>query len=251
MKTLLKMSWVELKLFIREPITMVFTFVLPILFLMVMGEVFGNTPVTGDEGTALWRGFGSMNVYTPSYIGLVMAAIGLFSIPVHLTAYRERGVLRRLRATSISTWAIFGSQLMVSFVVTVVCSIILVALAFPIYDVMIPESMILLILAFIVGTVTFTAIGILLGALLPTSRAAQGIGLLLFFVMLMLSGAGPPTEVMSDPMIYIGKAMPLTHINWLLQDTWLGFGWNWTKFTITVAFGVGATAIAFRFFRWE
>lgn len=251
MKTLYKMSWVELKLFVREPISMVFTFVLPILFLLIMGEVFGNTPDTGDEGTIAWRGLGPMNVYTPSYIGLVMAAIGLFSIPVHLTSYREQGVLRRLRATSISIWALFGSQLIVSFVLIVVCSSILVALAFPIYDVIAPESIVLLMLAFIAGTVTFAAIGIFLGAMLPTSRAAQGIGLLLFFVMLMLSGAGPPREVMSDPMLYVGDAMPLTHLNILLQDAWLGFGWNWAKFLITLAFSAGATAIAFRFFRWE
>lgn len=251
MKTLLKLSWVELKLFIREPITMVFTFVLPILFLIIMGEVFGNTPDSGDGGTVAWRGFGPMNVYTPSYIGLVMAAIGLFSIPVHLTTYREHGVLRRLHATSLSIWSLFGSQLIVSFVLIAVCSLILVALAFPVYDVMAPESMTLFFLAFAASTVTFAAIGIFLGSLLPTSRAAQGIGLLLFFVMLMLSGAGPPREVMTDPMIYVGDAMPLTHINILLQDPWLGFGWNWVKFMIAFAFSLGATSIAFRFFRWE
>lgn len=230
---------------------MVFTFVLPILFLLIMGEIFGNTPDTGDGGTVAWRGFGPMNVYTPSYIGLVMAAIGLFSIPVHLTSYRENGVLRRLHATSISTWALFGSQLIVSLVLIAVCSLILVALAFPIYGVMAPESIPLLLLAFLASTAAFAAIGIFLGSLLPTSRAAQGIGLLLFFVMLMLSGAGPPREVMSDPMIYVGDAMPLTHINILLQDAWLGFGWNWTKFGITAAFSAGATLIAFRFFRWD
>ena len=251
MRTLFKMSWVELKLFTREPITMVFTFVLPILFLLIMGEVFGNTPDTGDEGTVAWRGFGPMNVYTPSYIGLVMAAIGLFSIPVHLTAYRENGVLRRLQATSISIWSLFGSQLIVSVVLITVCSLILVAMAFPIYDVMAPESLTLLLFAFAVSTITFTAIGIFLGSMLPTSRAAQGIGLLLFFVMLMLSGAGPPREVMTDPMVYVGDAMPLTHVNILLQDAWLGFGWNWIKFVIAVAFSFGATAIAFRFFRWD
>jgi len=249
MNTLLKLGWVELKLFIREPITMFFTLVLPIMFLFVMGEVFGNTPDTGE--VVAWRGVGAMNVYTPSYIGLVMAAIGLFSIPVHLTSYRERGILRRLRASSISIWTLFGSQLIVSFIVTTVCSLILVILAFPVYDVMRPESITLLILAFIIGTISFTTIGILLGAVLPTSRSAQGIGLLLFFVMLMLSGAGPPREVMSDIMRWIGDAMPLTHLSILLQDPWLGFGWNWTKFGIVTGIAVGATAISYRFFRWD
>ena len=246
MNTLFKLSWVELKLFIREPITMAFTLILPILFLLVMGEVFGNNP-----DPDIYRGMGAMNIYTPSYLGLVMGAIGLFSIPVHLTSYRERGVLRRLRASSITTWTLFGSQLLVSFVLTIACSIILVALAFPIYSVMAPESIPLLIIALIISTISFTAIGILLGALLPTARAAQGIGLILFFMMMMLSGVAAPKEVMSDVMIYIGDAMPLTHIAVLLQDTWLGFGWNWARFGIVAGFGVGATVLAYRFFRWD
>lgn len=247
MRTLFKLSWVELKLFIREPLTMFFTLILPILFLFIMGEVFG-----GDIGGNVWRDpQNPMNDYTPAYIGLVMGAIGLFSIPVHLTSYREHGVLRRLRASSISTWTLFGSQLLVSFLVTVVCSIIMIALAMPIYDVTAPESIGLFIAGFVVGTITFTAIGILLGSILPTSRAAQGVGLLLFFMMLMLSGAGPPRGVMTPIMTNIGDALPLTHVNMLLQDAWLGFGWNWARFGIVVAFGTGATAIAYRFFRWD
>ena len=74
---------------------------------------------------------------------------------------------------------------------------------------------------------------------------------ILFFMMFMLSGAGPPRGVMTDIMKNIGDAMPLTHANILLQDAWLGFGWNWTKFGIVAAFGAGATAIAYRFFRWD
>jgi len=33
-----------------------------------------------------------------------------------------------------------------------------------------------------------------------TSRAAQGVGLVLFFVMLILGGAGPPPEAMTHLM---------------------------------------------------
>ena len=89
MRTLAKLTWVELKLFTREPITVIFTFALPFMFLFVMGEVFGKTPADPQA----FRGVGAMNYYTPAYIGLVMAAIGLISLPVHLAGYRERGVL--------------------------------------------------------------------------------------------------------------------------------------------------------------
>ena len=72
-----------------------FTLALPIIFLLVMGGVFGNTP-----DTQYYRGVGAMNYYIPAYFGLVMMAIGTVALPVHLTGYRERGVLRRFKASS-------------------------------------------------------------------------------------------------------------------------------------------------------
>src|SRR4030067_422652 len=109
MNPLPKLTWVEIKLFIREPMTVVFTLALPVIFLFVMGGVFGNTP-----DPEIYRGVGPMNYYMPSYFGLVMMAIGTVALPVHLTGYRERGVLRRFRASSFSVWTVLGSQLMVS-----------------------------------------------------------------------------------------------------------------------------------------
>ena len=70
----------------------------PLLFLFVMGGVFGNTPAP-----AISRGFGPTNYYIPAYIGLVISSIGVISLPVHLTGYRERGVLKR-KAASVSDW---------------------------------------------------------------------------------------------------------------------------------------------------
>ena len=58
MRTLFKLTWVEIKLFIREPITVVFTLALPIIFLFVMGGVFGNTP-----NPEIYRGVGAMDYY--------------------------------------------------------------------------------------------------------------------------------------------------------------------------------------------
>ena len=56
MKSLLKLTWVELKLFFREPLTMVFTFALPVVFLLVMGGVFGNKPIQLTGNHLPWRG---------------------------------------------------------------------------------------------------------------------------------------------------------------------------------------------------
>jgi ABC-2 type transport system permease protein len=246
MRVLAKLSWVEIKLFVREPITMVFTFALPLLFLFVMGGVFGNTP-----DPDVYRGVGPMDFYVSAYIGLVAASIGLVALPVHLTAYRERGVLRRLRASSFSVWSLFGSQVIVSLVIAVIGGILITVASRFVYDAALPASPWLVIAAFLVSLLGFAAIGVLLGAVLPTTRAAQGLGLLLFFVILILGGAGPPKEVLTDPMRIIGDVTPLSHVITLMQDPWLGFGWNNTEFLIVLGFMAASIVLSARFFRWE
>lgn len=248
MRALRKLAWVELKLFVREPVTMVFTFALPLIFLFVMGEVFGSTP---DPTGQSFRGIAPTNYYVPSYVGLVICSIGVIGLPVHLAGYRERGVLRRLRASSVPVWTVFGSQLAVSLAIAALGTVLLGVSALLAYHVDLPRSPALVLPAFLASLISFTALGVLLGALLPTTRAAQGAGLLLFFVMLLLSGAGPPRDVMTTVMKQVGNVMPLTHVTILLQDPWLGFGWNMAEFGIVAGIAIVCAVLSWRFFRWE
>jgi ABC-2 type transport system permease protein len=246
MQTLAKMTWVEIKLFIREPITVVFTLALPIIFLFVMGGVFGNTP-----NPDIYRGVGAMDYYMPSYYGLVMLAIGTVALPVHLTGYRERGVLRRLRASSFSVWSVLGSQLLVSFIITIAGSILITVFGLLVYHPHLPVYAGELVGAFVLGTLCFASLGFFLGAVLPSTRSAQGVGLILFFIMMILGGAGPPPEVLTGAMDIIGKIMPLRHVILMLQNPWLGFNWYTSASLITVGITVVAALLAARFFRWE
>lgn len=248
MQILTKLTWVEIKLFVREPITMVFTFALPLIFLFVMGGVFGNTP---DPEGEYYRGAGPMDYYVPAYIGLVIASIGVVALPVHLTTYRERGILRRFRASAISIWTVFGSQVVVSFAISILGVILLLAAAMPVYDATLPESPGLVIAAFILSVLSFSALGVFLGAILPTTRAAQGLGLILFFVMMILSGAGPPREVMTEVMHWIADSTPLRYVILILQDPWLGFGWNTPASLVVAGIMLVAILLSARFFRWE
>jgi ABC-2 type transport system permease protein len=246
MRTLFKLTWVEIKLFIREPITVVFTLALPMIFLVVMGGVFGNTPSAN-----IYRGVGAMDYYMPSYYGLVMMAIGTVALPVHLTGYRERGVLRRFRASSFSVWSVLGSQFMVSFVITIIGSILVTVLGIVSYHPHMPANPVQLVAAFVLGTLCFTCFGFFLGAVLPSTRSAQGIGLILFFLMMILGGAGPPPEVLKGAMGIIGKIMPLRHVILMLQNPWLGFSWHTSASLITAGITVVSALLAARFFRWE
>jgi ABC-2 type transport system permease protein len=83
------------------------------------------------------------------------------------------------------------------------------------------------LLAFALVTMAFAALGALLGSVLPTARAAQGVGVLLFFVFMMLGGAGPPREVLPEALGRIGDALPLTYAARLLRGPWLGDNLDW------------------------
>jgi ABC-2 type transport system permease protein len=246
MKPLLKLTWIELKLFSREPITVVFTLALPIIFLFVMGGVFGNVP-----DPEIYRGVGAMNYYMPSYYGLIMMAIGTVALPVHLAGYRERGVLRRFRASSFSVWSVLGSQLLVSFVIAIAGSILVTILGKVVYNPDWPVYTGILIVAYVLGVICFTCFGFFLGAVLPSTRSAQGVGMLLFFIMMILGGAGPPPEVMSSAMNFIGDITPLHWVIYMLQDPWLGFGWHTNASLIVVGITVVSAGLAAKFFRWE
>ena len=124
MSLLAKMSWLEQKLFLREPLTALFALALPLVVLFVMGGVFGN-----ESTPEVYRGVGAMNYYVPAYLALVTASVGLISLPTHLASNRERGVLKRYRASGIPAWVIVGAQVLVMLVIAAVSAVVLVAAA--------------------------------------------------------------------------------------------------------------------------
>ena len=143
---------------------------------------------------------------------------------MHVATYRERGITRRFRASAVAPWKLMGAQIVVGFGVAVVGALVLFAAAALLYDVGPPASPGPLAFAFVLGTLSFLALGLLLGTLLPTARAAQAVGMGAFLPNWMLSGAGPPRSIMSEPMQRVSDAMPLTHVVTALQDPWLGLG---------------------------
>jgi ABC-2 type transport system permease protein len=247
MRSLVKLTWVELKLFIREPVTLVFTLVLPLLILIVMGEVFGKY----NDTEGVYRGVNAMDYYTPVYIGVVLAAIGVVALPVHFASYRERGILRRLRASSLSMKSLFSAQLAVSLIITVACVVLLLIASSFLYHIKMPHSIGLIILSSVLAMFCFAALGIFLGFILPTARAAQGVGIPLFFFMFMVSGAGAPRAAMSAMMKNVGQVFPLWHVTSLVQDAWLGFGWNITASLVLTAVIALAVIVTFLKFRRE
>jgi len=239
-----KLAWVETKLLVREPLTLVFSFGFPLVMLLVLAEVFGNSVEGRDEPA--FRNVGAIDYYVPAYVALVIASIGLVSLPVHLAAYRERGILRRLRASELELRSLLAAHALVCLLLAALTSIVMAAVAFAVYGNALPESWLGVIAAAVLISLTFTAIGVLLGLLIPTARVAQIVGLILFFVMMLISGAGPPPEVLSGPLRVIADGLPLTYGIRLIQAPWLGFAWDYRALLVTLAFLLGAAALALR-----
>lgn len=231
----------ELLLFAREPTTVVFALALPAVFVLVLGSVFGDTP---DQSGDVFRGVGGSTYYTPAYIALAAASVGLIILPTHLAGYRERGVLRRIRAAGLPVSAVLLGQVAVATALSVLGGVLVVAMAFATLEPDAPVDGFAVAVTALVGAVAFALLGLALGALLPTARAAQSAGILVWFLVFMLGGAGPPPAVLPDTMATIGDWTPLRPLVTALQDPWIGQGWNLRLLAVMAGVGVAGGAVA-------
>lgn len=222
MRAFAALTWVELKLFAREPLTVSFVVVLPLVMLYVLNGVFGGTP----PDPTVYEGLGAVDFYTASYIALVAATAGVLSLPMHLAEYRQQGVLRRFRASAVGPGVLVAAHMAVTVLGATVGSALVVAVSMTDEDLSAPASWPAVLAAYLVGAVTFAGLGVILGLLLPTARAAQGLGVLLFFVFMLLGGAGPPREVLPGTLSHVAGALPVTYAGNLVRDAWLGRGWD-------------------------
>ena len=217
-RSVAKLAWVEIKLFTREPLALLFTLAFPLVVMIVIAGVFAAS------GGPVFGGVNGSEYYVAGYIGIVIGSIGLVSLPAHLAAYHERGILRRFRASSIPIWAVFGTEAIVSLVVATANSLLLALVALLFYRFNSPRSFPAFALGFVLSGLSFLAFGLLLATLFRSTRVAQAVGLSLFFPMWLLSGAGPPPGVMPDTMRRVGDVLPLTHVVRSMQDPWFGLG---------------------------
>ena len=229
----------ELRLLARDPLTLAFVLVFPIVTMLIIGGSFGTEP---DEVFPV----NPSHWYVASYFTVVIGATGLIMLPVHIASYRERGVLRRFAASGFPRWSFALAQLAIGLTAIAIAGLLLLAVAAPVYGVPSVESPLRVVAGIAVASVAFVSIGVLLGTLLPSARAAQAIGLLLFFPSFLLGVGGPPPAVMSDGLREFADRLPLALANQSIREPWLGIGNATGALLATAAIAVVATALAAR-----
>jgi ABC-2 type transport system permease protein len=215
-----RIVWTEIKLLTREPLTLLVSLLFPIMLLVLLVGAFGNEP-DPDMG-----GIGGTDFYVPIYACAAIAVMGFLGIPTHLASYRESGVLQRFRAAGIPARVVLGAQAVVMTLLVLVGGGAMLIMGFTAYDLSPPESPLGVAFAFGCGLLAFTAIGVLLGSVLPTARLAQGLGLLLFFGLFFLAGGGPPPSLMPDAANTLVDYTPMGALVDAVSDPWHGRGWN-------------------------
>jgi ABC-2 type transport system permease protein len=145
--------------------------------------------------------------------------------------------------------AVLVTQAVVGLAMTLLGAIVLVVAGRGVYGAAPPSSTAGVALAFAVGTLGFLALGFLVAGVARSARAAQAVGMILFFPMWLLSGAGPPPEVMGEGMRRVSDLLPLTHVVQALQDPWLGSAADPADLVLVAAVLLVATVLAARSLR--
>jgi ABC-2 type transport system permease protein len=237
-----RVVWTELKLLFREPLVLVVSLLFPVLLMVLLLASF-----SGDTDP-VFEGVGGSEFYVTAYLAAAVAAMGFMGTPTHLASYRSAGVLRRFRAAGIPARALIAAQTSVIATLAVLGAVVMLALAYAGWDVARPVSVPGVVLGFVLGILAFAAIGTLLGALMPTARAAQGLGLLLFFGTFFLVGGGPPPGVLPDALNTVAAWTPTGLLVDAIRSPWVGRGNDLVALATLALITVVAGGLAIRRF---
>ena len=229
----------ELRLVSRDPFTLIFTIGFPILCVLTLGGVFGTEPAHGFP-------INPSHYYIASYFTVMIGAVGFVMLPIHIATYRERGVLRRFTAAGFSRWSFAAAEIWLGLIAIAIAGVVLLLVAAPVYGVPPVHDPLRAAAGILVGSVAFVGIGVLLGTLLPTARAAQAVGLLLYFPSFLLGVGGPPTSVMPAGLRILAENTPLALANQAIRDPWLGLGDGTRPMLITALIAAVAVLLAIR-----
>jgi ABC-2 type transport system permease protein len=247
MKSLLKMTWMEVKLFLREPVGAFFTLAFPLMMLFLFGSIYGNEP------QAMFGGQGTIDISIPAYTAMIIATTGLVGLTITMAAYRENGILRRLRTTPISPLVVLAAQVIVLFLMTTLGMLLLIVAGKLVYHIRFDGNALSVLAGFVLCSLGFFALGFILAGLMPTARTAQVVGMVLLYPMLFLSGAGFPRELLPETIKKVSTFLPLTYVVNLLRGLWIGETWGGHLLDVAVLAGIlvlGVIISAFTF-RWE
>lgn len=242
--TLLK---TEIKLSLRGMDMFIFALCMPVVVVAILGVVFGSKPAFPDAGyTFLAQSFGAVS-------SIAICAGGVMGLPLVLSEYRSRKILRRFKVTPTNPALLLTVQVVIYALYSVVSLLLVYATAAIFFNYRLQGSWMTFLGAYLLVMVSMFSIGLLVGGIAPNTKIAGVAASLLYFPMLIFSGATLPYEVMPAALQRLADVMPLTQGIKLLKAASLGLPMDSVLMPVLVMIVVAlcCAGISIRFFQWE
>ena len=247
LRGLWKLTWIEIKIFLREPMGAIGAIGVPVILFLVLGRMFSGR-AERSPGAAEF-----VATSLPVFAAMLISLASVLSLITIISIYREGGILKRLRATPLSPLTILTTHVIVKLALSLVTLLLLIAAGKTWGVGEIRASLPSFALALLFSTVSIMSLGFVIASLVPTARFAQPLGSVLLYPMLALSGLFFPTEALPSAWRMLANVLPLTHAVGLLKGIWEGGSWTSQGGHVLalMAFFAVFTAISSRVFRWE
>jgi ABC-2 type transport system permease protein len=249
----LHQSRYDLRAFVRNRQSQFFTLALPILFLVIFASVFGRrgntTQVSGGRiSTSVY--------YVPGIMALGVIAACFANLVASVTAQRERGVLKRRRATPVPAAAIIAGRVLVAIVLAVVMAAVLLGIGWAAYGAHVPgRTALALAVTVLIGAASFCCIGYALTSLIHNEDTAQPVTQALLLPLYFISGVFVAVSILPHWLADVGEIFPVRHLaNALLiayNPHTSGLGFAGLDLLIVAAWGAAGLLVALRTFSWQ
>jgi ABC-2 type transport system permease protein len=245
LRGLWKLTWLEIKIFVREPLGLLGSVGIPVAVFIVLGRLLGRRP------TATTRELVGADI--PVLASLLITLSAVLSLVTIISIYREGGILRRLRATPLRPHTILSAHVAVKLLLTAVTLALMALAGRRYYPTSADVPVVGFTLALLFSTLSILSIGFLIASLVPTARFAQPIGTIILYPMIALSGLFVPLDSLPPALRAVARVVPLTYAVSLLKGIWKNEGWSLHIGDVAalVAVFVVCTALSAKVFRWE
>jgi ABC-2 type transport system permease protein len=248
LRGLWKLTWIETKVFLREPLGAIGTIVIPVLVFIVVGRAVGKRVGPSELATS-----GFIRVSLPVLAALLIAISCVLSLVTIISIYREGGILKRLRATPLRPQTILTAHVIVKLLLTAATVLLLVLAGKRYYPVGVHAPVLAFTIALLISTWSILSLGFLIASIVPSARFAQPIGAVILYPMIALSGLFVPLESLPPLLRILARLLPLTYASSLLEGIWKGDAWSAHLGDVAalVTVFLVCTALSAKVFRWE
>ena len=217
------------------------------ILLLVLGGIYGNP---GSSGQAV--GQNTASYYLLGLTAAFIMANGVIGLTNAGSELKRNGVLRRLSATPLTKLEWLLGNFLSQIVLAVALTAVMLILGIVLYDVSIFINAYFLATLFL-GVLLFSGLGMSLAGLVKDPEAASGLGNIVAFPMMLLSGTFWPINSMPSYLQTVARALPLTYFADGLRNSMVSADISsaFTDLVIVAAFALVLVLLGAKLTQWK